>query len=82
MRVLGLNISKMLNICYILQGTNKVMCHLFVLHCSFLFSLFGKPDVGNLGPGQGASSEGMVVVGSCPEKFNLLKLGVPVDVHR
>lgn len=47
-----------------------------------LFSLFGKPDVGKLGPGLGASSEGMVVVASCLEKVNLLKLGVPVLVHR
>lgn len=46
-----------------------------------LFSLFRKPDVGKLGPGQVASSEGMVVVGSCPEKFDLLKLGAPVLVH-
>lgn len=49
--------------------------------CCVVHSLFGKPDVGKLGPGQVASSERMVVA-SCPEKLNLLKPGVPVLVHR
>lgn len=87
----------MLNVCCILQGTNKVMYHLFVLHCSFCFLCLEcqmllnwdlatwlpvNEQLFKLGPGQVASSEGMVVVASCPEKWNLLQLGAPVLVHR
>lgn len=46
-----------------------------------LFSLFGKPDVAKLGPGHMASSDWIVVIASCPERWNLLKLWAPVLVH-